>query len=942
MNNSSDLNSARLVPVNGCWVKDKYSGRAGKVKNSRRLGGGSEVQVAWHGEGEMSWTKLDCLTSGFQLGMEVQENPYSRTRKSLGEGVVLDVRTIGERDQVLVEYYETGNRVWLPYEHLKPIKGVRQRFILGQIGDENQAEKFRMRSLALAITMWNQNTGSLSRLEIDPLPHQIHLVHHILASGNLNWLIADDVGLGKTIEVGMLLAALEQRGIFRRILIITPAGLVRQWQEELHFKFRMSDFQIYGSDFEINNPRHWKLYDHVIGSIDKFKSEESLELLMKADNWDLIIFDEAHRLSRRQYGMKLESSQRFKLAATLRHKTDSLLLLSATPHQGMTDKFQALLELLRPELKEDIRNISMNPEVLRDIIIRNNKADVTDVDGNFIFRGKITRAISVDISQDEEEFDGGLRKYLIEGYAAGKRMGRKGIAIGFVMTVYRKLAASSIAAINAALRNRISRLRGEQMALERTLEEDERYFGEYEEMAVEHVENEFFEGEIRMIEELLYVCERILAEDSKLKAFLEKVIPAVGANPANEKILIFTEYRATQNYIMNALQQRFGHNSVVLINGGMSYQEREESIGKFELDARFLISTEAGGEGLNLHRRCHIMINYDLPWNPMRLVQRIGRLYRYGQQHNVVVFNLHAPQTMDSQIMDLMYTRISQVVVDMASVSEEYKEGLQEEIMGELADMLDIEHILQEAMEVGIDRTEKRIEEALERAREAVEKQQELFKYVSGFNPLEAKKGLIIVAEHVKAFVLGMCEELGIDLLEKSHGGRMMHLRLPDTIRQVIGTLKQRLAITFDRDFAATRRDVEMMDFQSYFFRYLIDVARSYDFGGFCASLKELPGVAWVTAVLRWQNDQGIRLREEYTVIQVSEDEATHINSDLFIEWLLSPAQAGSQYGDRNIAKKCLISAEKAMDERLSELSNLNLHPENRQLINAAWVDPGD
>ena len=212
--------------------------------------------------------------------MWVQEIPFSRTRRPLGEGVVLETRKIGGRDQVLVEYYHSGKRIWIPYENLKAIKGVQQRFALGNLGKSGEAERFRLRSLAYALEMWNQNTGSLSRLDIDPLPHQIHLVHHILASGNLNWLIADDVGLGKTIEVGMLLAALEQRGLFRRILLITPAGLVRQWQEELHHKFGMSDFEIYGADFQINNPRHWKMHEHVIGSIDRFKSEQAFGYLV--------------------------------------------------------------------------------------------------------------------------------------------------------------------------------------------------------------------------------------------------------------------------------------------------------------------------------------------------------------------------------------------------------------------------------------------------------------------------------------------------------------------------------------------------------------------------------------------------------------------------------------------------------------------------------------
>ena len=157
-------------------------------------------------------------------------------------------------------------------------------------------------------------------------------------------MIADDVGLGKTIEVGMLLAALRQRGQFRRILLVTPAGLTVQWQEELAQKFQLDDFRIYGRDFEVNEPRHWKLYDRVIASVDRLKQKERLEQLLQGGRWDLVVFDEAHRLSRRQYGLQLDASQRYGLAAALRKHSDNILLLTATPHQGLHDKFTALLE----------------------------------------------------------------------------------------------------------------------------------------------------------------------------------------------------------------------------------------------------------------------------------------------------------------------------------------------------------------------------------------------------------------------------------------------------------------------------------------------------------------------------------------------------------------------------------------------------------------------
>ena len=280
--------------------------------------------------------KNQNLRSGFQRNQEVYEHPSSGYTDSLGNGVVRQTRTLGKCDQCLVEFWESGERVWIPFENLVLYSGVKDRF------DKNKfshAEHFRLRSLAYALELWNENTGSMSQLDIDPLPHQIHLVHHILASGNLNWLIADDVGLGKTIETGMLLKALSQRGPLGRVLLVTPAGLTRQWQEELESKFGFDDFEIAGDDFPVESLRHWKKNEHVIVSMDKMKSKERRVFFESLPKYDLVIFDEAHRLSERQYGMVMKSSDRFKLARELRKRTESLLLLTATPHQGRQDSF---------------------------------------------------------------------------------------------------------------------------------------------------------------------------------------------------------------------------------------------------------------------------------------------------------------------------------------------------------------------------------------------------------------------------------------------------------------------------------------------------------------------------------------------------------------------------------------------------------------------------
>ncbi|HFT7127689.1 TPA: DEAD/DEAH box helicase, partial [Pseudomonas aeruginosa] len=618
----------------------------------------------------------------------------------------------------------------------------------------------RLRMLAHAIKVWNENTGALSHLEIEPLPHQIHLVHHIIASGNYNWLIADDVGLGKTIETGMLLHALRQRDLIKRILLVTPAGLTKQWQEELYHKFKIEDFEIYGEDFFINEPRQWKMHDCVIGSMDRLKQEGHLESLLQAEPWDLVIFDEGHRLSRRQYGQKLDSSERYDLAKSLRSQTEHMLLLSATPHQGMQDKFVALLELLRPERRTDLMALNIKPEILHDMVFRNHKADVTDAEGNFIFQGKITSALQVPSSKESIEFDKTLQDYLRKGYDAGEALGRTGNAIGFVMTVYRKLAASSAAAIHRALCNRLQRLLDDEAnGLSDEEPRDQRYLGEWEEQFTSDA-REFFAGEVQLLKDLIAEAAALKANDLKLKLFIEDIIGKIHAANADEKVLIFTEYRTTQNYLREALADHYGSDQVELINGSMQHAERREAIKRFEEQGGFLISTEAGGEGINLQSKCHVMVNYDLPWNPMRLVQRIGRLYRYGQKKKVVVFNIQQTDSLDQNIVDLMYERIDSVVTDLAEIQRhEFNEGLKDEILGQLAELIDVEDILQEATKLGIDRTRERIDEALKQARTAAAKQRELFAHAATSDPNELRDELEITVDHLYSFVLGMFDQ---------------------------------------------------------------------------------------------------------------------------------------------------------------------------------------
>ncbi len=930
-----------LIPVDGCWVRKRDEPKLGQVKGHRKVGGKVEIDVLWADKRE--WLPLEVLRSGFQNDWVVQDIPVSATRKPLGQGRVVGKRELGSKEQVLVQLDEDGQSVWLPYENLRRLKDVRTRYVRGETNGEDHPERFRLKLLAHALENWNHLTGSLDRLDVDPLPHQIQLVHRILSSGNYNWLIADDVGLGKTIEVGLLLAAMKRKGQGRRVLIVSPSGLTRQWQDELKFKFDL-DYQIYARDFNINRPEHWKLHDCVIASIDVLKRDNHIEILQRAEAWDVVVFDEGHKLTRYASG---ERVQRYKLAEKLRPRSDAFLLLSATPHQGYADRFMALLELVRPDLRAQIQTLEANPEIVGEMILRNRKSEVTDAEGEFIFKGQQVHRVPVAPSQATLDFNQLLRNYFIRGYGAGAAAGSLGRAIGFVMTTYRKLASSSIASIEHALKLRRDRLVGQTCFSgnndgEGSLDDLSEGGDDQDNLAetVHGKAEEFFSLELNLIDRLLASAKIVRVQDEKLRVFLDQVVDSAVNKEMN--LLIFTEYRATQSYLKSAIEQRYG-GEVLLINGSMSLDEKIKNIEAFNAGSdRFLISTEAGGEGLNLHKSCHVMVNYDLPWNPARLIQRIGRLYRYGQHETVVVFNLHAQDTFDNAAINLMLTRVDKIVQDMAPVGPEYNSRLASDIIGDILDNLDFASILQAATSMEIERTSKEIDDAIARARRAKELQDELFTHVAGYD-LNALGGTLgFTMEHVNLFVRSMLPYIGASVEEESYGGRVLQIRLPEGKRGVFVEFANRtvVRVTTDRQLTAQLKEVVLLDFETDFFRQLIQEAKSPKFDGVYSSLCSAAHPQGVLAAfkLRWQNDQGQPIVEELLSAFAHADGNIEANPTFLNSWLVSSFQATAPSPLSPADRANLFDGLAAFaNRRLGEESNRFKHPNS--LVHLAAAD---
>lgn len=930
----------QLLPLRGALVDvlgQQSTPRKAVVLRATSGPCGISLTINYVGSKQEDVVRLEAVESRMTPGMEVLHVPPRSYEKSLGVGEVLSRRTIAGCVQYLVAFHDCGSKRWLPWQLLRFVHGARARFRRGDVGGLQAAERWRLRCLANALTLWNENTGSLSRFDIDPLPHQIHLVHHILSSGNLNWLIADDVGLGKTIETGLLLAALRQRKQLRRVLLVVPAGLTMQWKEDLFSKFRMGEFSIYGRDFHIQEQREWKKYDHVIVSLDRAKQDHHLQGLLSADEWDMVIFDEAHRLTRKQYGLNYKTSERFRLAEELRGRARNMVLLTATPHQGDSSQFQSLLTLLRPELREHIRNCGVDGSILGQMVFRNRKSAVTDMQGNLIFHGQDSRRIPVETSVELQKLQDELDGYLKRGYAAAERgNGRQSKAIGFVMSVYRKLAASSVHALLQALARRLARLTS-QKEVAAQFDADDWNESEYAEAtAGVGSSEEFFAGEIDGLKALIEKCRSVQEHDAKLQAFIEKVIEPISKSNPEERVLIFTEYRGTQDYLEKVLVERYGRDRVHLINGSLDLSERLLAIASFKRDGRFLISTEAGGEGINLQDNCHLLVNYDLPWNPMRLAQRIGRLYRYGQKKRVVAFNLQGLYSEDDRIVGRMYERLEQVAQDMASVDGASSEDLVADIMGELSGLMDVESILENATRSTSERTEAEIEEALREAQRTADLQSTMFEHAVSFDAQTLAEDLQMGPEHLKAFVLGMLEIEGAQVISSR--------KLPGRVWRAEGLSAVKLPsiahggrFTFERQLPAEFGAAAVLDMDTPMVKELVKRARHYDFQGLTACI-HLPGFAQLAAMmLRWQDNRGARQHQEMMLMARRSDGTLLCNADEVTQWLLRPAEAISSAVDKDSSISFVSCIEQEQDKRLRVRSNQRLQPESVQWLGAAW-----
>jgi ERCC4-related helicase len=507
----------------------------------------------------------------------------------------------------------------------------------------------------LKLTHAFDKLSALSNSRTRLLPHQIESTHIVVNSLKPRFILADEVGLGKTIEASLVMKELIFRRGYKKVLIVAPSPLLVQWQQELKNKFNEDFTIIKRRNFKEGSDLHWKNYNKVITSIDFIKNPNYSEEILKT-KWDIVIFDEAHRL-RRDYS---KVTRGYIFAEKIAKKCECLLLLTATPFRGKLEELYYLVHLIDPNIlgpyhtfindyivggKMDLK------EKISKVLLRRRKVEV----GGFTKR--FAKTIRIDLSPIERQFYDETTEYVRREFNLA--MGTKNRAIGFVMIVFQKLLDSSVIALRSALIKRKFMLETRFHALKELspkledwdlddTEGVEDFISDMDEAAYNDFQN--LKRELFSINRLIHLGKQI-KEDRKSLKLKETLLKL--KKEGHKKFIIFTQFRTTQDYLAEVLNDF----KVVSFHGSLTADQKEDAILEFKNRSEILICTEAGGEGRNL-QFANILINYDLPWSPLKIEQRIGRIHRFGQKDNVYIFNYASKDTVAERILEVLTNKI--------------------------------------------------------------------------------------------------------------------------------------------------------------------------------------------------------------------------------------------------------------------------------------------
>ncbi|MBR3315603.1 MAG: DUF3883 domain-containing protein [Atopobiaceae bacterium] len=552
---------------------------------------------------------------------------------------------------------------------------------------------------------------------IDPLPHQISAVYEtMLQKMPLRFVLADDPGAGKTIMAGLLIKEMLARGDLRRCLIVSPGNLVEQWQDELYRKFGLV-FTIMTNDlFEAAATRNaFKEHELCIARLDKLSRDDQVRELLSDTNWDLIVVDEAHKMSASLTGNEIKYTKRYRLGRLLGDITENLLLMTATPHNGKPEDFQLFMALVDRDRFEGAAHMPKSkggnlvprfgeiyqgvPDDFRrpaidvdDLMRRLVKEELLRFDGRPLFPERIAQTVTYTLSPAEADLYAAVTDYVTNQFNLADRLdGKRRNSVGFALTILQRRLASSPEAIYQSLRRRRDRLearlnelnatgriadtyRGDFFGFNEDFDEDDLPSEEYERMEDEVIDSasasasaDELRKEISVLNDLVSQAKqlRMSGEDRKwdeLSHLLQDNGEMFDANGRREKLIVFTEHKDTLEYLADKIRRLLGnHDAVLTIKGGMPRDERHRAEEQFkqDKDVRVLVATDAAGEGINL-QRAHLMVNYDLPWNPNRIEQRFGRIHRIGQTEVCYLWNLVAKETREGQVFDRLFQKLDE------------------------------------------------------------------------------------------------------------------------------------------------------------------------------------------------------------------------------------------------------------------------------------------
>lgn len=529
-------------------------------------------------------------------------------------------------------------------------------------------------------------TLAVSVSKVDPLPHQIEAVWQVLKQTRIRFLIADDPGAGKTIMAGLIAKELKLRNQAQRILIVAPGHLVTQWIHEMKSRFEESFTEVTRAYVNAHSQENvWIREPQLITSMD-FARQDDIRVAIANAHFDLVIVDEAHKMAAYQYGDRLEKTKRYQLGECLSRQTTHLLFLTATPHRGDSENFRLFLDLLEPgffadtaQIRESIQRQD-NP-----LFIRRIKEELKDFEGKPLFLPRHIKThpfqLGVD-SEGEMSLYNALSDYIREQYNRFSEDSQKRNNVAFALVILQRRLASSTQALCLSLQRRKQRLmelHQKAAAISSNIlpnaqareeaedqEETERWELEEQWEVLSVAENrEELEEEIETLNRLERDARQIIDSESELKLkALRAALDELNREYPNQKILIFTEYFDTLDYLEQKVKA-WGF-SVSVIHGKMPHEQRIAAQETFRQETQLLLATEAAGEGINL-QFCHLMLNYDLPWNPNRLEQRMGRIHRYGQKNEVHVINLVSTDTREGAVFNRLFDKLETIRAELGS-----------------------------------------------------------------------------------------------------------------------------------------------------------------------------------------------------------------------------------------------------------------------------------